>query len=283
MHSITTTEEEVAARFVTARATGAGLPDFPGRIPKTLADAYRIQDLAIAQVDDDIGGWKVGRIFPPLSEQYGSERLAGPIFNQSIHSASPEHAPTGHVFAEGFGAVEAEFLLRIGALPHPGQTKFSLEEAAALVDRVHVGIEIASSPLATINDLGPPAIVSDFGNNNGLIIGPEVAGWQTSGFANWNVVTLIDGLEAGRGAASAFQDGPIGSVRFLLELLAQRGILLPPETWVSTGAVSGVHKVVAGQSIDARFGPAMSVRCVVATAPKARMVRVDSVDCLSTK
>jgi 2-keto-4-pentenoate hydratase len=276
LHSIATSEEKIAARFVAARATGTSLPAFPGAIPATLADAYRVQDLAIAQIAGSIGGWKVGRIFPPLSGQYGSDRLAGPIFRKSICLASPESVPSGQVFSGGFGAVEAEFLFRIGAAPAPGQTRFSLEEAASLVDRVHVGIEIASSPLATINDLGPPVIISDFGNNNGLIIGSEIGGWQTCSFADWQVVTLIDGVEAGRGAASAFPDGPIGSVRFLLELMAQRGISLPPDTWVSTGAVSGVHDVVAGQRVEARFGPELTVTCTVAAVPRTAIAGKNS-------
>ena len=47
-------------------------------------------------------------------------------------------------------------------------------EARELVAAVHVGVETAGSPLATINDLGPCAIVADFGNNAGLIVGPEL-------------------------------------------------------------------------------------------------------------
>jgi 2-keto-4-pentenoate hydratase len=268
LHSIAITEEKIAAKFVAARAAGTSLPNFPGDVPATLAEAYRVQDLAIASVKGDVGGWKVGRIFSPLAEQYGSDRLAGPIFRKSIKFSDIASSQTGFVFSGGFGAVEAEFLFRIGAAPRVGQTKFSLEEAERLVDKVHVGIEIASSPLATINYLGPPVIISDFGNNNGLIVGPEISNWKTCGLANWNVVTLIDGLEAGRGVASAFQDGPIGSVRFLLELLAERGISLEPKTWVSTGAVSGVHDVVPGQVVEACFENDVKVSCVVAAVPK---------------
>jgi 2-keto-4-pentenoate hydratase len=278
LHLIATTEEKIAARFVAARTTGTSLPNFPGDIPTTLADAYRVQDIAIARIAGDIGGWKVGRIFSPLAEQYGSDRLAGPIFKKSIHVASSAAPQTGLVFSGGFGAVEAEFLFRIGTAPHIGQTRFSLEEAARLVGSVHVGIEIASSPLATINHLGPPVIISDFGNNNGLIVGAEIKGWQVCDFADWNVVTLIDGVEAGCGKASAFQEGPMGSVRFLIELLAQRGISLRPETWISTGAVSGVHDVVAGQVVEARFGPDMNVSCTVAAVPRVDIVGVDAVD-----
>jgi 2-keto-4-pentenoate hydratase len=254
---------QIAARFVAARAAGLALEGFPGTIPQALDDAYRVQDMAIARVAESIGGWKVGRILPPLSERYGADRLAGPILKRVIQFAHAGGASVGRVFTGGFGAAEAEFLLRIGIPPPAGQTKFSLAEAAAMIDRVHVGIEIASSPLATINELGPPVVISDFGNNNGLIVGAEIADWRGSGFADWSVRTLVDGVEAGCGQASSFPDGPIGSVRFLLELLARRGIELPPGTWVSSGAISGVHDVKAGQRVEARFGPVMNVSCMI--------------------
>ncbi len=265
MHAITTEADEVATKFVAARAAGASLADFPGKIPASLFEAYCVQDLAISRIADTVGGWKVGRIFPPQSDQYGSDRLVGPIFSRAIQVASSANTVVGKVFVGGFGAAEAELIFRLGENINTKQTKFSLDDAAKLVNSVHIGIEIASSPLATINDLGPPVIISDFGNNNGLIIGSEIKNWQDSGCANWPVKVLIDGKEVGVGAASAFPDGPIGSVRFLLELMATRRISLPAGTWVSTGAISGVHSVNVGQHVEARFGDERSISCIIAS------------------
>lgn len=263
------TAERIAAGFLAARAEGRSLVDFPGAIPPSLADAYRVQDAAIARTPDAIAGWKVGRVSPPASERYGADRLAGPIFARTIAYDDGRSAlPEGLVYEGGFGAAEAEFVLRLGSSPPAGKTRYSLDDAAALVDRVHVGIEIASSPLPTINDLGPAVIVSDFGNNNGLIVGAEIPDWRTVDFAAWIATTLVDGVEAGHGAATAFPDGPLGSVRFLLNLAAARGIALAPGTWVSSGAISGVHAVRPGQLVEARFGSRAVVRCRIAAVPR---------------
>src|SRR3546814_4680359 len=102
------------------------------------------------------------------------------------------------VFADGFAAAEAEFLLRVGTPPPADQKRFTTEEATAHIDMVHLGIEIASSPLPTINDLGPTVTISDFGNNNGLVIGPAIADWRGADIADWPVSLLINGREAGR-------------------------------------------------------------------------------------
>ena len=183
-----------------------------------------------------------------MSDRYGTDRLAGPIFNRKDAPADGEVVEMD-VFAHGFAAGEAEFLLRIGAAPPAGKSDYSLDEAADLIEAVHVGIEVASSPLGTINELGPIAVISDFGNNNGLVIGPEVADWRQSGFETWTVETLIDGDQVGTGRAAAFPDGAIGAARFLFELMARRGIALAPGQWISSGAVTGVHPARPGQAV----------------------------------
>jgi 2-keto-4-pentenoate hydratase len=251
---------EIAARFLAARRAGAGLTDYPGVLPETLEEAYGVQDHAIAAWNRPVIGWKVGRINPPLSDHFGVDRLAGPIF-ASETAAQDGRAPDMPVFAEGFAAGEAEFLLRIGRAPAAGKVRFTLEEAAELIDAVHVGIEVASSPLEPINRIGPVAVISDFGNNNGLVIGREVPEWRASGFERWQVETLIDGASAGTGRAENFPDGAIGAARFLFELMAHRGIALQPGQWISSGAVTGVHDARPGQRVEALFAPGFTVAC----------------------
>lgn len=255
----------IAGRFLAARRSASGLTDYPGALPETPDASYAIQDAAIAAWGKPIIGWKVGRILPPLSDRFGADRFAGPVF-ESARAAAPGDRPAMSIFAEGGAAVEAEFLLRIGTAPAAGQAHFTLEETAELIDRVHVGIEIASSPLRVLNALGPVAVISDFGNNNGLVIGPEIEDWRTSGFEAWTVATRVDAVEMGSGQATAFPDGAIGAARFLFELMARRGIALRPGQWISSGAVSGVHDVKPGQTADVRFGDRHEVGCSVTAA-----------------
>ena len=263
--SLSIDTSRIAGRFLAARRAAAGLDSYPGDLPATLDQAYAIQDAAIASWGRPVIGWKVGRVLPPLSERFGTDRLGGPIFarTDSAVDGAPVEMP---IFAEGFAAGESEFLLRIGTAPQPGKTDFTLDEAADLIGAVHVGIEIASSPLGAINDLGPIAVISDFGNNNGLVVGAEIADWRSSGFESWQVTTLIDGEEVGTGKASAFPDGAIGAARFLFELMARRGIALSPGQWISSGAVTGVHRAHPGQSVEARFNEHLSVACKLVAA-----------------
>jgi 2-keto-4-pentenoate hydratase len=112
-------------------------------------------------------------------------------------------------------------------------------------------------------------VVSDFGNNNGLVVGPAIPDWRTSGFEQWEVTCRIGGEVAGTGRAEAFPDGAIGAARFLFELMARRGIALAPGQWISSGAVTGVHGARPGQAVEARFNDSLAVACsLVAARPE---------------
>jgi 2-keto-4-pentenoate hydratase len=122
-------------------------------------------------------------------------------------------------------------------------------------------VETAGSPLATINDLGPTAIVADFGNNAGLIVGPPLSNWRTTPVEQWRCETFVDGVAVGRGHAGVPPGGPFESLRFLLELCARRARPLTAGAWISTGAITGVHQVVAGQAARVTFEESGEVLC----------------------
>ena len=163
----------IAERFVTARQDARALDAYPGAVPQSLDEAYAIQTQAIALHGGTVGGWKIGRINPPGDTHWQANRLAGPIFTDQIVEAPAGTLVGMPVITAGFAAAEAEFLVRIGAAAEPGKEEWSLAEVRALADRVAIGIEIASSPLPAINDLGAAVTASDFGNNYGLLVGPD--------------------------------------------------------------------------------------------------------------
>ena len=250
----------IAHGFVAARRDATALRDYPGTMPAALAEAYAVQDAAIALTDRAIAGWKVGRINPPLE---GADRLAGPIFaDQTFVAGATQRAMT--VYEGGFAAAEAEFLLRIAATPDATKRHYTLAEATALIDTVCVGIEIASSPFGGINDHGATVTISDFGNNNGLVIGPEIPNWRTLDLNAWPVELTINDVSTGVALAADMLDGPFGAARFLFELMATRGIALTAGQWISTGAVSGVHPVAVGAQIEAIFDDRLTVACSIA-------------------
>jgi 2-keto-4-pentenoate hydratase len=250
----------IAEAFVRARRTGGTLTDYPGPRPTTLADAYRIQDAALRLDGRTIGGWKVGRIAEPDAARLGSNRLAGPIFADAMFEAAAEGTAPMAAFPGGFIALEAEFMLRLrvppgAALPRDDAQTYDW------VDEVRVGIEVASSPFAGINDGGPCVIVSDFGNNAGALLGPAIADWRARDLRTIEVSMEVPGRDPVRATAQSMLDGPYGAVRFLLEHLRERGIAPQSGWWVSSGAVTGVHVARIGEGAVARFAGIGSLAC----------------------
>lgn len=251
----------IARAFVEARRSGRALPTYPGEQPKGLDAAYAIQDAAIALVPDAIAGWKLGRIPPPLDSQFGAGRLAGPIFAANVQAAGG--VVDFPLIEGGFGAVEAEYLLLMAETPtlRDGWTP---AEATRLVSQVRVGVEIAGSPFPGINDHGPAVTASDFGNNAGLILGAEVdRDWagQPDALADLVCEMRIDGQTVGTGGTTSIPGGPFDSLAFLLNALHRRGLRPEAGQWISTGAATGVHRIIAGQSAEADFGPHGIIAC----------------------
>ena len=264
-------EQDIATAFGAARREARVLAGYPGTPPSDLKTAYAIQALAIAGWSDSVVGWKVGRIPDDQVPSLGANRLAGPIFDRQVVLASRDDLVDMPVFAGGFAAVEAEYVAVLGAAPPHGKTAFTHEDAAALIARLHYGIEIASSPLPSINSDGSAVTVSDFGNNAGLLLGPEIEDWRQSGYESWQVAVAVDGRPVGVGTAAAMLDGPVGAVRFLLETAAERGFVMEAGVLVSTGAVTGVHEAQPGQHAVATFDGAARLSCrLVPARPIAR-------------
>jgi 2-keto-4-pentenoate hydratase len=256
--------QTTAAAFVAARREARVLTMYPGTKPAGLTDAYAVQDRAIALDGRAIAGWKVGRINSPDDARLGTNRLAGPVFEGTITNGFAEN-PEMPVFDGGFSAAEAEFMLHV-ASGFGGAVSDDDAGTLALIDDVRIGIEIASSPYPGINTDGPLVTISDFGNNAGLVLGPQLENWRGIDLLSVPVSTVIDGQQVGAATAATMLNGPLGAVRFLLTNLIARGIDTSRGLWVSTGAVTGVHQVKVGQSVTARFGNFGEVHCTTIAA-----------------
>ena len=261
------TTRDVAAQFVAARKASRGFLDFPGEVPNTLERAYGIQAATITEWPDAICGWKVGRITGDVAEQLGADRFIGPIFEQSVIRAKPD---TPFAAIPGGSAVfEAELIVVVGNDGPTPHVTGSIEEAAMRVGSMHIGVEVAGSPLASMGRLGPLATIAAFGGNNGLIIGPEIKDWQSHVPRDVWCRSIITDMVVGSAGAIAVPGGPLTAFAFALKQAAALGHPLKRGAYVSTGAITGMHDVEIGQRCSADFGPWGRLDCVVTPSPAA--------------
>lgn len=261
---------EIARRLVAARLGAHAEPVYPGCRPPTLDAGYAIQDAAIALWPSRIAGWKVGRIPDDWATQLGEDRLVGPIFEASLQTADEREPACFRAIPGGFAAVEAEFVFRIGRDAPRGKLAWTEEDALGHVDALHVGVELAGSPLPDINAMGPAVVVSDFGNNAGLVVGPAVDDWRRAIEEDMKCRTEVDGMAVGRGSASGIQGGLVSALRFAFARCARRGMPLRAGQWVSTGAATGIHEVRAGQRARVVFETAGDIVVMVEAARAGR-------------
>ena len=286
------TEAEIADLFVAARKVGRGFPDFPGEVPVTLERAYAIQAAIIAAWPDDVAGWKVGRIVGGLADTLGCDRFIGPIFRQSIahphrHAELVSASTVQQVLSaqveewmlkqvqhdggiefpaipDGSAVFEAELIIVTSDDAAAGKTDWTPDEAAALVGAVHIGVEAAGSPLATMPELGPLVSIAAFGANNGLIVGPEITDWQSHVPGDVSCTTTIDGTAIASAGAAAVPGGPLAAFAFALGETARQGRPIRRGDHISTGAITGMHSVKIGQWCTADFGRWGRMDCTIA-------------------
>lgn len=247
-----TTLNAISERLVSARLEARPLGGYPGELPETLDSAYSIQSLSIGVWPDEISGWKVGGVPQAFQAKFGAERLSGPIFKAATHSVEEGGTVSMSVYRGGFAAIEAEFIAEFAVSIGPGEIDQSEIDITNLVSTVYIGAETASSPMADINRLGPVAIISDFGNNAGLVIGPEVSDWRDRLAEKITIDVTVDGDPVGT-ISAAMDDGVFAAVSFLVDLCAARGIHIPAGTLVSCGALSGIHDVEVGSESQVHF------------------------------
>jgi len=193
----------------------------------------------MSQWPDEVAGWKVGGIPEHLRAKLGADWLVGPIFGRSVKRADGDASVAMPIYEGGFAAIEPELVVELGN---------TRDE-----DRIFIGAEIASSPVPDINGYGPTAVVSDFGNNNGLLIGPEIADWQNFD-EPLEVSIWIDGEAIGSKTLDPLTVTAAKALQFCIDIAAEQNRELPAGTFVSTGAITGIHEAAVGAKAKIAFG-----------------------------
>jgi len=255
---LTPQETRIVETLVAARWDARAITEYPAALPADVESAYRCQEAALRKWPDRVAGWKVARIGENWRHRYRDERLIGPILSRNVKRAVSQEAVECPVFTNGFAAVEAELIVRLSTNAPAGKLDWTVDDAIPLIGDICIGVEIASSPLPTLNALGPGAVISDFGNNWGVIVGQPIDNWRGTG--QICVSSQIDGVEVGK-ANVEIHRGALAAVAFALTRAAYRGRPLQSGALISTGMITGVHDIVQGQQSLHVFEGLGEVRC----------------------
>jgi 2-keto-4-pentenoate hydratase len=103
-------------------------------------------------------------------------------------------------------------------------------------------------------------IAADFGNNNGLVLGPILT--DRHGGTPVQLACYVDGQLTGEGSAENLPGGIHSGLATALNILTTRGQPVRAGMVFATGAITGIHPIGPGQRcrVEVRDGPSVELR-----------------------
>jgi 2-keto-4-pentenoate hydratase len=248
--------DAAAALLVAAQRAVRPRPALPRECaPADLADAYAIQDRFVARLGRP-AGYKIGYANAAVQQSLG---IHEPVFGRLIQGRilqSPARLP-----AAGFATrvVETEFGVRMARALPPRREPYAEAEVTAAVGAVMPSLEIVDSRFEEWRKLSPLEAVADNVLHSHWVRGRE----QPLGgldLAAHEVVTRVDGREAGRGRGANVLGSPLSALCWLANALVQMGRGLAAGDFVTTGCCMEILELPPGAVAEADFGTLGTVR-----------------------
>ena len=133
--------------------------------PQTLAEGYDIQDRLIANLDDEVVGWKLGVGSPKAKRQAGLERA---IVGRVLRSRHYRHGDTVRVTNTQPATIEFEIAFVLARDIAPDEPPVS---PSTLIGATHVAVELVLARFVDRRAVGWPSFAADDAGFAALIVG----------------------------------------------------------------------------------------------------------------
>lgn len=245
--------ERLALDLAAARREGRQIAALPAALlPTSHDDAYRVNAMVAAALGWEPLGWKIAGTTAAMREKLG---LSGPIYGRTFRRfacTSPARFRAADLLDP---LVECEFFVTLGRdLPARAEA-WSMAEVTAAIDSVHAGIEVAECrfPAAALPALA--GILADGSASGRYVFGDPIPDWR-QGLAGVPVRLEVDGTLRRSGSGADVMDDPLRPLLWLAEERRRWGDGLRAGETVSTGSMTGMLPIRAGQSVRVTFGAA---------------------------
>lgn len=232
--------------------------------PKTMREAYDVQDCLVRILGGPVIGWKLGLGSRKAKQRNGIE---SPIFGRIFAEGRYEAGETVSVPSAMTVAIEFEIafiLARDIAAQDIGAKDIGAKDIGSgaaiavaddLVSARHAAFEIVVSRMADHGRLTPISIAADNGMAHAVVVGApiDLAAISVPELARTLTIS-VNGEEAARGAAGDDLVDPAMALEALLLHVRTRDLFLEKGALVMTGALSapvrlapasGAHEIVA--------------------------------------
>ena len=245
--------ERAAQTLADARRGLYQLSDLPVEcVPRSVDEAYAIQDRLAALLDKEIGGWFLGCTNDEALERLGA---AGPysarLFAEDIFS-SPVVFPANKFFTRW---IDCEFAFRLNRDLPAQATHYGENEVLDAIESVHAAIEIVNGYLEQWQRQPIGSIMADNGTDGALIYAGAERNWREIDLEGLEVNLTVNGKHVKRGYGKDVLGSPLNTLVWLANEQSRRGKGLCAGTIHNTGSCTVPHEVFPGDSAIADYGP----------------------------
>jgi 2-keto-4-pentenoate hydratase len=224
-------------------------------VPETADQAYAINRAVAERLGWEPLGWKIAGTTASVRDKLG---LDGPIYGRSFRRfkcASPAHLKHTELLDP---LVECEFFVTLSRDLPPREKPWTMPEVIDAIAEVHAGIEVAECRYRR-GALPPlPAILADGSASGCYVFGGKIENWR-DGLAAVKVALEVDGVLRREGSGTDVMGDPLRPLLWLADERRQWGDGLFAGETISTGSMTGMLPIRAGQSVCARFGDLATV------------------------
>jgi 2-keto-4-pentenoate hydratase len=219
--------------------------------PRSLSEAFAVQDEMTRRLGARIAGWKVGYV--------RDVRLThAPVYEGAV-------VPSGtrvHLPASASPAVEGEVGFVFGRDLPPRGTPYSFDEVAAAMKRVVAAIEIGAPRLSNFMEAPLEHKIADNVGACALIHGDGIENWRALDLAKLHVTLRVNGEIAVDTVGGNASGNPFDAVIALANSAHRREPLRAGQV-IITGTCTGIHPARPGMDVLVQFDGLGDVSVVI--------------------
>ena len=249
-------QQALADLLIEARRSARQLNSLAGDlVPETAAHAYAVNRVVAQRLGWEPLGWKIAGTTNAVRGKLG---LDGPIYGRTFRRfqcRSPAQFKHNELLDP---LVECEFFVTLARDLPPRSEPWTLPDVIDAIAEVHAGIEVAECRYRR-GALPPlPAILADGSASGRYVFGGKISNWR-DGLATMPVRLEVDGALRREGRGADVMGDPLLPLLWLAEERRHWGDGLRAGETISTGSMTGMLPIRAGQNVRAQFGDVATV------------------------
>ncbi len=243
--------ERAADALVHARTHNIVIDGLPGdALPKSLSDAYAIQDRLIERLGAPIGGWFCACTNPEIQRLLG---LQDPYFARLLKSkilVSPARIVAAEMPPM---VVETEFAFLLAKDMPAREGLYTRAEVEAAIASVHPSIEVVAGYLKSWQTQDVFSVIADNGTDGALVYGSGTTTWRDNDLASVEVQLYVNGTLKQIGCGANVLGDPVEAFVWLVNARSAAGDGLKAGQIHNTGTATSMQSVQAGDEVVATF------------------------------